>query len=78
LLFAIKTANPKTVVILRGNHESRNMTEMFTFRNECIDAYDEEVYEYFMDCFDLLPLACHVADKYLAMHGGISPEFEYI
>lgn len=32
LLFSIKISNPKSVVILRGNHESRNMTEAFTFR----------------------------------------------
>jgi hypothetical protein len=33
------------VVLLRGNHESRNMTESFTFREEVLDRYDVEVYE---------------------------------
>ena len=32
LLFAIKLNQPKSFVLLRGNHESRNMTEAFTFR----------------------------------------------
>jgi serine/threonine-protein phosphatase 2B catalytic subunit len=32
LLFAIKINYPKNVILLRGNHESRNMTENFTFR----------------------------------------------
>jgi serine/threonine-protein phosphatase 2B catalytic subunit len=50
------------------------MTENFTFRQEVVDQYDEEMYELFMDVFDSMPLACIVDDKYLAMHGGISPE----
>ena len=36
LLMAIKINYPKNVIILRGNHESRNMTENFTFRDEVI------------------------------------------
>lgn len=36
LLFAIKLNFPKNVVLLRGNHESRNMTETFTFRDEVL------------------------------------------
>lgn len=40
LLFAIKLNTPKHVVLLRGNHESRNMTEAFTFRLEVLEKYD--------------------------------------
>ena len=36
LLFAIKQNFPRNVVMLRGNHESRNMTETFTFRDEVL------------------------------------------
>ena len=36
LLLAIKINEPKSVVLLRCNHESRNMTESFTFRNEVL------------------------------------------
>ena len=32
LLFALKLNLPKNIALLRGNHESRNMTESFTFR----------------------------------------------
>ena len=74
LLFAIKLNEPKSVVLLRGNHESRNMTESFTFREEVLERYDVEVYDLFMDVFDALPISALVAKKYLAMHGGISPE----
>lgn len=74
LLFAIKLTETKSVVLLRGNHESRNMTESFTFREEVLEKYDLEVYDMFMDVFDALPISALVAKKYLAMHGGISPD----
>jgi serine/threonine-protein phosphatase 2B catalytic subunit len=78
VLMALKIVYPQKVVLLRGNHESRSMTENFTFRKEVIDQYDEEVYDIIMDVFDAMPLACIVDDKYLAMHGGISPELDKI
>lgn len=52
LLFCLKICNPFTVTLLRGNHESRAMTETFTFRQEVIDRYDIETYDLFMDAFD--------------------------
>lgn len=49
------------------------MTENFTFRKEVIQKYDEETYDMFMECFDSMPVAGLVGEKYLAVHGGISP-----
>ena len=63
-------------MMLRGNHESRSMTEDFTFRGEVLSPYDIEVYDLFMEVFDAMPIAAHIANKYLAMHGGISPELQ--
>jgi serine/threonine-protein phosphatase 2B catalytic subunit len=54
------------------------MTEAFTFREEVLERYDAEVYELFMEAFDALPIAGLIAKKYLAMHGGISPELVQI
>ncbi len=65
---------PKNVVLLRGNHESRNMTENFTFREEVLQRFDEEMYALFMDLFDSMPISALVDGKYFGMHGGISPE----
>ena len=39
-LFCLKINYPRDVILLRGNHESRAMTEHFTFRNEVLDKYD--------------------------------------
>lgn len=69
---------PKSVILLRGNHESRNMTENFTFREEVINRFDNEMYNLFMECFDSMPISAIVDGKYFAMHGGISPELSKI
>lgn len=55
-LYALRMNFPKTVVLLRGNHESAAMTDMFTFREEVLEKYggDEFVYEAFLESFEAL------------------------
>ena len=72
LLFALKQRYPQDIIMLRGNHETREMTEMFNFREQCIMLYDEEFYDKVMESFDLLPISAVVNGQYLCMHGGIS------
>lgn len=78
LLFALKINFPESIVLLRGNHECRNMTQHFTFREETLTKYDEEVYNLIMEVFDAMPLAAIVNKKYFAVHGGISPDLKKI
>ena len=73
LLMAVKVRFPKMVTLLRGNHESRQMTEHFTFRDECLRKYDEELYSLSMSVCDALPLVAVLGGDYLCVHGGISP-----
>lgn len=39
-LYSLKLNFPQQIVMLRGNHESRAMTEHFTFRQEVLKKYD--------------------------------------
>lgn len=80
LLLALKVAYPSRINLLRGNHESRSMTqweysEGSNFHDECVQKYgDEEVYKAFMSCFDSLPLAAILENdlgQWLCCHGGI-------
>ena len=65
---------PKTLYFLRGNHECRQMTSFFNFRDECLYKYDQDIYDLLMDSFDVYPISCLINGKFLALHGGISPE----
>merc|ERR1719399_2485135 len=76
LVFSIKIKFPKRIWMLRGNHECRQMTAFFNFRDECEYKYNAAVYDAIMDCFDSLPLAATINGKFLAVHGGISPDMK--
>lgn len=78
LLYAMKICYPERVILLRGNHECRQMTLFFNFRQECLSKYDSEVYEAVMDSFDSMPLACILNGRYFIVHGGLSPDAKTI
>lgn len=76
LLYSLKINYPNTIIMIRGNHESRQMTTMFSFRKECISKQDLDFYEAVMNSFDSIPLACILNSSFLSVHGGISPELK--
>ncbi|CAK75018.1 unnamed protein product (macronuclear) [Paramecium tetraurelia] len=78
LMYAIKLNFQNSVFFLRGNHECRQLTAFFNFKEECLYKYDQETYEMLMDSFDLFPLACIINSKFIAIHGGISPDLKSI
>jgi serine/threonine-protein phosphatase 2B catalytic subunit len=78
LLLAYKIRHPKSIYMLRGNHECQNMTSNYNFRQECLIKHNQQVYLAFVDLFRTLPVAALINDKYFAIHAGISPELKSV
>mmetsp|Transcript_11710 Transcript_11710/g.28849 ORF Transcript_11710/g.28849 Transcript_11710/m.28849 type:complete len:525 (-) Transcript_11710:339-1913(-) len=78
LLFCMKMNYPKSFFMLRGNHECRQLTAFFNFKDECLYKYSEKLYDAIMETFDKLPLAAIVNDSFFCVHGGLSPDITTI
>lgn len=77
LMLAFKVRYRDRITILRGNHESRQVTQVYGFYDECIKKYgNANVWKIFTDLFDFLPLTALVEGKIFCMHGGLSPSID--
>uniref|UniRef100_A0A061R0T6 Serine/threonine-protein phosphatase n=1 Tax=Tetraselmis sp. GSL018 TaxID=582737 RepID=A0A061R0T6_9CHLO len=77
LLVALKVRHKDRITILRGNHESRQITQVYGFYDECLRKYgNAKVWQYFTDLFDFLPLTALVENEVFCLHGGLSPTLE--
>lgn len=77
LLLSYKVLYPKSVFLLRGNHETINMNIMYGFYHEILAKYDKSVMEKFWKVFSHLPIAAVFKNevypdyKAIVLHGGL-------
>eukprot|EP00004_Rigifila_ramosa_P028800 TRINITY_DN98_c0_g1_i1.p1 TRINITY_DN98_c0_g1~~TRINITY_DN98_c0_g1_i1.p1 ORF type:complete len:303 (+),score=55.38 TRINITY_DN98_c0_g1_i1:45-911(+) len=77
LLVALKVRYRNRITILRGNHESRQITQVYGFYDECLRKYGSpNVWKMFTELFDYLPLTATVEHSIFCLHGGLSPSID--
>ena len=77
LLVALKVRYKDRITILRGNHESRQITQVYGFYDECLRKYgNANCWKYFTELFDYLPLTALIDNQIFCLHGGLSPSID--
>lgn len=79
LLTCLKLRYPHRVHLIRGNHESRAVTQNYGFYGECTRKYNgaANVWTYFTDLFDFMTLSVVIDNRIFCVHGG-GYRYEYV
>ena len=79
LLLCLKLKYPAHITLLRGNHETRQITTVYGFYDETIRKYgNANPWKYCCEVFDCLGVGALVEGKVFCIHGGLSPEIKTV
>lgn len=76
ILLLYKLENPKRIFLLKGNHESKDLTKTYGFKDECLSKYSIAVWIKFCKLFDFMSPCAIIDNKYFCVHGGLSARLD--
>lgn len=77
-LLCCKILYKDNIFLLRGNHETEDISTLYGFKDELLDKYpSKDLHSHFVtEVFDNLPLAAVISNKIFCVHGGLSQHLE--
>ncbi|GFE52630.1 serine threonine phosphatase PP2A catalytic subunit [Babesia ovis] len=77
LILCLKVRYKERVFIIRGNHECRQITQVYGFYDECLRKYgNANVWIALTNIFDYLPLGALIDGQIFCPHAGLSPSLD--
>jgi diadenosine tetraphosphatase ApaH/serine/threonine PP2A family protein phosphatase len=73
ILYSLKVLFPQNIYLLRGNHESSQISAYYGFKSDCLKFLSGSTYRKFLKSFRHLPYAAVLNDSTFCVHGGLSP-----
>ncbi|KAH0794260.1 Ser/Thr protein phosphatase [Histomonas meleagridis] len=78
-LALLKIKYPTSIYLLRGNHESRQVNQMYGLFNDCLQVYGHAaIWFLYNEVFDTLPISAIIDKKIYCVHGGLSPDIKMV
>jgi len=78
-LILLKIKYPSHVTLIRGNHETRQVTYSYGLYEEVTRKYgNSNPWNFLTDMFDHMPISALVGGKILCVHGGLSPRIKRV
>jgi diadenosine tetraphosphatase ApaH/serine/threonine PP2A family protein phosphatase len=75
----LKVKFPQQIYLLRGNHESREVSQQYGLYSDCEQLYSHSgMWDRLNYAFDFLPIAAVIDNRIFCVHGGLSPQISLI
>ncbi|KAK6754276.1 hypothetical protein RB195_013338 [Necator americanus] len=81
-LLLLKIVLPKSVYLIRGNHEDPPVNKAYNFQSEVRTRFSrrlfKKLYRKIGKVFSAMPIACVINQQIMCFHGGLSPRINTI